>query len=592
MKKILISLFFIIGIFSIVNVVYATGPVLTSLEPNQVYQRFGTSIGPCENITVYGTDFGSTDPGSSWQFYLNGNHINRGYIDSWTPNSFHLCVPYEMGSVNEFGKGGQAVIPGNYDLQIIYNLSNTTTETGSSNKLTFTVLPSCTQDKWECGDWNTCSTSGLQTRTCNKSFECPSVVTPSPTTSQSCTPPPSQQPIVSKAASFFDDSVLKAVVRIQVVDTVSQKTILQGTGINIGTEFLTNYHVVKLPLDNPTRYSVYACVTKVVGTDPDCILNLSITKNSLGKSIDNPKYDENEDLALLYLNAVYSNNTWKSWMDVSLNEWGVNTVNIAEYVKTYQDLAVGDQVYSVGYPDYGGGKTIQAEGVVEILWKDSQSGQILVLNSIDISHGNSGGPVFNSMGKLVGVTVACLKASINSEECKTYSGLFIPLPTLNKWYMNVTNSHISTFNGYSTYSTNSGVSDDVMNAAMCTYPLRQNAYYDKTKKGCSCNVGFSENSNGDCVDNTGYVDPKLRYGQKIDLSGEKNSSVILNQTISDQSTKKTLEVKNIQNEVKGDISTTGTVNLTSVNSDTKVVTSAEVTKPKSLWARFWSWFGF
>ena len=52
-----------------------------------------------------------------------------------------------------------------------------------------TPAPSCTQDTWSCFDWLECSTSSSQTRTCNKTFECPLADTPPPSTSQSCTPP-------------------------------------------------------------------------------------------------------------------------------------------------------------------------------------------------------------------------------------------------------------------------------------------------------------------------------------------------------------------------------------------------------------------
>ncbi|WKZ28633.1 MAG: hypothetical protein QY323_03780 [Patescibacteria group bacterium] len=50
--------------------------------------------------------------------------------------------------------------------------------------------PSCTADTWTCTDWNMCSASGTQTRSCTMTTDCAGVVTPSPATSQSCTPPP------------------------------------------------------------------------------------------------------------------------------------------------------------------------------------------------------------------------------------------------------------------------------------------------------------------------------------------------------------------------------------------------------------------
>lgn len=49
--------------------------------------------------------------------------------------------------------------------------------------------PTCQSDTWECGNWDSCSVSGNQTRSCSKTSDCPSVNTPSPTRTQSCTPP-------------------------------------------------------------------------------------------------------------------------------------------------------------------------------------------------------------------------------------------------------------------------------------------------------------------------------------------------------------------------------------------------------------------
>ncbi len=48
--------------------------------------------------------------------------------------------------------------------------------------------PSCQADVWLCGNWSSCSNSGSQNKTCTKTFDCPSVNTSSPATSQSCTP--------------------------------------------------------------------------------------------------------------------------------------------------------------------------------------------------------------------------------------------------------------------------------------------------------------------------------------------------------------------------------------------------------------------
>ena len=131
------------------------------------------------------------------------------------------------------------------------------------------------------------------------------------------------------------------------------------------------------------------------------------------------------------------------------------------------------------------------------------------------------------------MTVACLLASPYADECKNYSGLFIPLPTLNWWYMDTTNSRISSIKGDATYLPNAGVTDEVANSALCVYPLRQNAYYNKTKRECSCETNYFKNNDGECVDTSGYVDPTLRYGKKIDLIKERDGFIVLNQNLSD-----------------------------------------------------------
>src|SRR3989344_3680511 len=55
--------------------------------------------------------------------------------------------------------------------------------------------PSCTADTWSCGDWNVCSLSGIQNRSCRKTFDCSSVESAPPAVDQSCESPnkPTQQ---------------------------------------------------------------------------------------------------------------------------------------------------------------------------------------------------------------------------------------------------------------------------------------------------------------------------------------------------------------------------------------------------------------
>ena len=74
--------------------------------------------------------------------------------------------------------------------------------------LTPTPTPSCTADTWTCTDWNMCSASGTQTRSCSMTTDCAGVTTPSPATSQSCTPPAppttGQMPTVPSGSTLVD----------------------------------------------------------------------------------------------------------------------------------------------------------------------------------------------------------------------------------------------------------------------------------------------------------------------------------------------------------------------------------------------------
>lgn len=49
-------------------------------------------------------------------------------------------------------------------------------------------VPSCSEDKWECGEWAACSQDGIQSRECNMVDNCPIVETPKLATQRSCTP--------------------------------------------------------------------------------------------------------------------------------------------------------------------------------------------------------------------------------------------------------------------------------------------------------------------------------------------------------------------------------------------------------------------
>ncbi len=383
--------------------------------------------------------------------------------------------------------------------------------------LGFFLIPSIAMASW----WNP-----FTWKIFNKTSS--SINTTIPTTTQAEDKLVPKTEIQSSTSIKFDNAVIKSSLMIKIFD--NDQYISQGSGISLGGlgNILTNYHVAEKVLSDPNRYKAYGCVTISLDTVPTCNYLLSPTRKFLSGSISKAQYSKDLDLALLYVDQVKVNGKWVSVIDTSLDNLKDRSINLSSYTKKYNDLAIGSSVYSVGYPDFGDEKTIQVDGTVKEILKDPSSGQVLIFSALNISHGNSGGPVFNSKGELVGVTVACFTASPDSDKCKLNSGLFIPLPSVNWWYTQANNSHVITWEGKNYYSSNNGISDDTQKATLCL--VENNTHYDSkiSTNSCTCNTGYTKNSDNKCVNNSGVVDPpKTPYGQARDPEGEKKALQML-----------------------------------------------------------------
>jgi hypothetical protein len=134
----------------------------------------------------------------------------------------------------------------------------------------------------------------------------------------------------------------------------------------------------------------------------------------------------------------------------------------------------------------------------------------------------------------VGVTVACERALPSRDKCQPNTGLFIPLPSVNSWYAQASNSHIITWEGGNYYSSNNGIPDDTQKATMCL--LENNAHYDSkiSINSCTCNTGYTKNADNKCADGTGVADPaKTPYGKQRDPEAEKRALQSLDNLFSD-----------------------------------------------------------
>ena len=79
-------------------------------------------------------------------------------------------------------------------------------------------------------------------------------------------------------------------------------------------------------------------------------------------------------------------------------------------IRPSSTLAVGEKVYAIGAPE--GLELSMSEGIISGLRKD-ESGALLVQTTAPISHGSSGGGLFDAQGRLIGITTFTVREGQN-----------------------------------------------------------------------------------------------------------------------------------------------------------------------------------
>ena len=107
----------------------------------------------------------------------------------------------------------------------------------SSPTISQSCIFQCTEDTWECGNWGTCFSYGTQRRSCTMTNNCYSVYTASPKTSQSCVYKKSSQ-----SSKTSDSFAIKVPTDREDGVRVGDKVYIEslGSGYMIGDVFLNN----------------------------------------------------------------------------------------------------------------------------------------------------------------------------------------------------------------------------------------------------------------------------------------------------------------------------------------------------------------
>lgn len=279
-------------------------------------------------------------------------------------------------------------------------------------------VPSCAEDTWECGDWGACSPQGTQARSCSKSYNCPNTETAIPSTSQYCTPlnSPALQTPSEDLEVGNQNLIVKSTVKL--ICPVSRTMASQGSGTIIDPQgtILTNFHVID-------------------GT-PGCIVGFVSHYSDepyFGERhiADVVKTSKNLDTALLKIRNPY--NKKLSNVDITASD--------------SDDLNLGDKITTYGYPGKFGTKITYTSGDF------SGTDDNYLKTTAIIEHGNSGGGAYLKNGTYIGIPTAVKSGKLNS------MGLIVSINMINKWLGNTTIAHDNSSNN--NFSRVSSILEDI-----------------------------------------------------------------------------------------------------------------------------------
>lgn len=276
----------------------------------------------------------------------------------------------------------------------------------------------CTQDTWQCGSWGTCSPQGIQTRDCSKTFDCSSIETSSPATSQYCVAPnqPKQQTPTEDLGIVNQNSIIKSTVKL--ICPVNSTTASQGSGTVIDSQgtILTNKHVIE---------GTQGCLVGFINNYSD--------EPYFGEReiADIYKISSDSDIAILKMRNTSNINL--PFINISNNNSNL--------------LGLGDKITTYGYPASFGTTITYTSGDFSGI-----DGNYLKTTAI-IEHGNSGGGAYLKDGTFIGIPTAVIKGSLNS------MGYLLSVNKVNSWING--SSYVSNSGNSNNYSSVSSILENI-----------------------------------------------------------------------------------------------------------------------------------
>ena len=280
-------------------------------------------------------------------------------------------------------------------------------EGGESPKInqSCTYTPSCTADTWTCGTWGTCSLSGIQNRSCTKTFDCPNVQTAPPTTDQYCEAPsrPAQQvPQDSSDVISNQDVIIRSTVKL--LCPVDSQKASQGSGTVIDSNgtILTNKHVIAGTL---------GCLVGFISDFND--------EPYFGERqiADITKVSPNQDIAILKIRNPQN----KALPNVDIKKGNSN-------------LRLGVKITTYGFPAKFGTKVTYTSGDFS-----GTDGNYIKTTAI-LEYGNSGGGAYLKDGTFIGIPSAVVKGELNA------LGYILSINAINSWLNNSGTTYSGTSN--------------------------------------------------------------------------------------------------------------------------------------------------